>query len=115
MRDFSWFLSFWGWAEEGCRVRAHFFSPFADCGRLWGMWWRMPEVDRRWAGEIGGNVVAQRQFTRWLQRDWRRNYMPRHVFGARLLLHQLALVEPFNNWKAMEPFQDGYKGVGRWC
>jgi len=114
MTRFVWFWTFWHWSKEGFKQGALLRAPLHGVASHWDEWLRHEATERERAliEEAGAAEADQREFIRWLAKEWapEAGYRANRVV-VRFVLGQLAGVQPFARWRALEQFREGY-GVG---
>lgn len=111
---FVWFWTFWHWSRESHRDGSLLRTPLEGMASHWDEWYRHEaSVDDLASIEaLGGSESSQRQFVRWIMRHWFRETEWRYNrLVARFVLTQLALVPPFNGWRAFSRLA-GSGGLG---
>jgi hypothetical protein len=112
---YLWFWTFWHWSRESYRSGTVLRDPLHGVGSHWDEWFHheATQHERRAVEAAGDTVNAQRQFITWLVRYWSRevecggNRPP-----VRFVLGQLAMLPPFDGWRAFHKYRTSYGAAG---
>jgi hypothetical protein len=113
--SYVWFWTFWHWTRESFRSGALLRAPLQGIGSHWDEWYRHEAStdDRRSLEGVGGSERSQRRFVAWLVRRWAPEAAPPgERLPVRFVLGQLALVPPFNEWRALDAYRTRYGAEG---
>ncbi|MEO8333874.1 MAG: hypothetical protein ABI664_02810 [bacterium] len=111
---YLWFWKFWHWSRESYRSGTVLRDPVHGIGGHWDEWFHHEATDeeRKAVEQSGETVTGQRQFVMWLVRYWSREADNRNPPSIRFVLGQLALVPPFDGWRAFNRYRASYGSPG---
>lgn len=112
---YVWFWTFWHWSKEGWRAGTLLDGPVHGMAGHWDEWYRHEASpgERAAIAEAGRTPASQRRFVAWLARRWAADarWCGAHP-PARVVLSQLAVLAPFDEWAAFARYRDRWHVPG---